>query len=156
MAILVAGLAFAGMYPATTRAEAVGRQEGAYEHVLKQVVQIPVFVLLGTALPWEVWADLGWRAPALVASILLLRRIPALLLLKPAVPQLRMWSEAVFVGWFGPIGVGALYFAAVAHMETHNTEVWAVATLLIAVTTVLHDFTATPFSQLLSKRVMRA
>jgi NhaP-type Na+/H+ or K+/H+ antiporter len=85
-------------------------------------------------------------------TILLLRRIPAVLLLKPFVGQFRTWNEALFVGWFGPVGVGALYFAAVAHKETHNERVWPVATLLIAVTLILHDLSATPLSQWLHRR----
>lgn len=54
---------------------------------------------------------------------------------------------------FGPAGVGALFFAAVAHKETHNEYVWAVTTLLVAATIVLHDLTATPFSQWLGRHV---
>lgn len=155
-AVLVAGVVFARSYKSRERGEAVDRQEREYEHLLKQVLQVPIFVLLGTALPWSEWADLGWKAPVLVVAILLLRRIPALLLLKPLVPQLRTWSEALFVGWFGPVGVGALFFAAVAHKETHNEHVWAVTTLLVAVTIVLHDLTSTPLSQWLARRVPAA
>ena len=58
----------------------------------------------------------------------------------------------MFVGWFGPVGVGALYFAAVAHKETRNEHVWTVATLLIAATIVAHDLTATPLSRWLGRR----
>lgn len=68
---------------------------------------------------------------------------------------LRRWDEALFTGWFGPIGIGALYFAAVAHKETHNEHVWVVTTLLVASTVVFHDLTATPFSRWLGRRVSR-
>lgn len=152
LAVLVAGVVFARVYMGRDRGEAVEHQQREYEHLLKQVLQVPVFVLLGTALPWSEWADLGWKAPALVVTILLLRRIPAILLLKPFVGQLRRWDEALFVGWFGPVGVGAIFFAAVAHKETHNEHVWPVTTLLVAATIILHDLTSTPLSQWLGRR----
>ncbi len=91
-----------------------------------------------------------FAVPALVAAVLLLRRIPAVLLLKPLVGDLRTGAEALFVGWFGPMGVGALFFAAVAHEETGNPDVWPVATLLIAASIVVHDLTATPLSRWLA------
>jgi NhaP-type Na+/H+ or K+/H+ antiporter len=156
VAVLVAGVVFARVYTGRKLGEVVEHQQREHEHLLKQVLQVPVFVLLGTALPWSAWGHLGWKAPALALAILLLRRIPAVLLLKPIVGQLRRWGEALFVGWFGPVGVGALFFAAVAHKETHNDHIWAVATLLIAVTIIFHDLTATPLSQWLGRRSAEA
>ena len=53
-------------------------------------------------------AALGWRGPVLAAAVLLLRRLPVLLALaRPLGLRLR---DAVFVGWFGPIGVSALFY----------------------------------------------
>jgi len=152
LAVLAAGVVFARVYIGRDPREAVDHQQRQYEHLLKQVLQVPIFVLLGTALPWSEWSDLGWKAPVLVVTILLLRRIPAVLLLKPFVGQLPRWDQALFVGWFGPVGVGALFFAAVAHKEAHNEHVWPVTTLLVAVTIILHDLTATPLSQWLGRR----
>ncbi len=114
---------------------------------------MPVFALLGLALPWGEWVELGWAAVALVVAVLLLRRIPAVLLLKPLIGGIRGWDEALFVGWFGPIGVGALYLATVAHKETQLEQVWPVVTLLIAATIVIHDLTATPLSRWLAGRL---
>ena len=152
LAVLAAALAFAWVRGGADDDEALEREERQYEALLKQVLQVPVFFLLGLALPWGEWAALGWRAPALVAAMLLLRRLPAVLLLKPLVGRLRGWDEALFTGWFGPAGVGALYFAAVAHKETGRAEVWAAATLVIAATVVAHDLTATPLSRWLARR----
>ncbi len=85
-------------------------------------------------------------------AVLLLRRIPAMLLMRPLIGQIRNWNEALFIGWFGPMGVGALYFAAVAYKETHLDPIWAVATLLIAASIVVHDVTATPLSKWLGRQ----
>jgi NhaP-type Na+/H+ or K+/H+ antiporter len=38
-------------------------------------------------------------------SILFIRRIPALMLLYKTVPDIHTWQEALFCGWFGPMGV---------------------------------------------------
>lgn len=75
-----------------------------------------------------------------------------MLFLKPLVRQLSRWDEVLYVGWFGPVGVSAFFFPAVPHKETHNERAWAVATLVIAVTIVLHDVTATPLSHWLHRR----
>jgi hypothetical protein len=42
--------------------------------------------------------DGGRKGPGLLVTILLLRRIPVVLLLKRFVGQLRTWNEALFVG----------------------------------------------------------
>jgi NhaP-type Na+/H+ or K+/H+ antiporter len=44
-------------------------------------------------------------------GILLLRRIPAVLVVAKWVPEIRTLREALFVGWFGPMGIGAIYYA---------------------------------------------
>ena len=151
LAVLAAGVAFAWARIGQQKGDALEAQEREYEHLLKQVVQVPVFFLLGTALPWAEWEALGWKAPTLIVAILLLRRVPAILLLRPVVADIRSTREALFVGWFGPMGVGALFFAAVAHAETGNPHVWPVATLLIASSIVVHDLTATPLSRWLAR-----
>lgn len=153
LAVLVAGIAFAWARTGEEKGEELERQQRHYQETIKQVLQVPVFALLGLALPWEEWAELGWSGVALVAAVLLLRRIPALLLLKPLIGDIRRWEEALFIGWFGPIGVGALYLAAVAHKETGFERVWPVATLLIAATIVAHDLTATPLSRWFAGRL---
>lgn len=45
--------------------------------------------------------------------IMLFRRLPWVLATKKLIPDLVTWKEALFTGWFGPIGVGAVYYAQV-------------------------------------------
>ena len=62
------------------------------------------------ALPWEGWLELGWGGLLLVAAVLLLRRLPAVLALRPLLGPLRSkGKDVLFLGWFGPIGAAALY-----------------------------------------------
>ncbi len=87
---------------------------------------------------------LGWRAPLLVVSILLLRRLPIVLLLHPLLGRVRGIREALFLGWFGPIGVAALVYGIFALSRTGHEHVWTITSLLIAASVVAHGLTATP------------
>lgn len=49
--------------------------------------------------------------------ILLFRRLPAVLLLKRAIPAMKTYREALFSGWFGPMGVGAVFLSKIAREE---------------------------------------
>lgn len=46
--------------------------------------------------------------------VLLFRRLPIVLSLYKLIPAIKTWREAVFTGWFGPIGVGAIFYYSVA------------------------------------------
>jgi len=80
------------------------------------LLDVAVFTTLGTALPWGEWhkpeSPVTLTRLALFGiAVLLLRRLPAVFLMQKAVPEIRSPREACFVGWFGPMGVGALYYA---------------------------------------------
>lgn len=75
-----------------------------------------MFTTLGTVLPWDQW--LNKESPVTLgrlflfgAAVILIRRLPSVILLQKLVPEIRSMREACFVGWFGPMGVGALYYA---------------------------------------------
>jgi NhaP-type Na+/H+ or K+/H+ antiporter len=79
------------------------------------LLDVAVFTTLGTVLPWDFWHDsdntsLG-RLALFGACVILLRRLPTVLLLQKLIPEIRSMREAFFVGWFGPMGIGALYYA---------------------------------------------
>ncbi|WP_183153211.1 hypothetical protein [Streptomyces sp. ZS0098] len=53
--------------------------------------------------------------------------------------------DAVFLGWFGPIGLSALFYLTMeAHRLGAAPEVLAAGTLGIAVSTVVHGVTTAP------------
>ncbi|KAI1804649.1 Cation/H+ exchanger [Daldinia bambusicola] len=75
------------------------------------------FMYLGIAMPWGEFhqpATTGITYPRLFGLgilVLLFRRIPALLLTYKTMPAVvKNWREALFMGYFGPIGVGAVYY----------------------------------------------
>ncbi|KAI6088278.1 Na(+)/H(+) antiporter 1 [Hypoxylon rubiginosum] len=75
------------------------------------------FMYLGTSIPWQEFHQpdtTGITYPRLFALgvlVILFRRIPALLVTYKMMPSVvKDWKEAVFMGYFGPIGVGAVYY----------------------------------------------
>ncbi|KAJ9650725.1 hypothetical protein H2198_009974 [Neophaeococcomyces mojaviensis] len=81
--------------------------------ILDLMLNSSMFVYFGTIAPWDKYTDylsIG-RLVSCTVLILLLRRIPSMLVLKRFIPEIRTWSEAIFAGHFGPIGVGAMFLA---------------------------------------------
>lgn len=111
---------------------------------VERLMLVPVFVLFGTLLPWSAWSALGWLGVGFAAWVLLLRRPPVVPLALAASDTPR--RETAFLAWFGPLGVAAIYYVLFA--ESYGIdgyeEVFAAATLAIAVSVVVHSVTATP------------
>jgi sodium/hydrogen antiporter len=143
VAVFVAGLALDQVASASER-----RREERVQEAVNQFFTLPIFTLFGLMLPWSAWAALGWRGALLVAAVLLLRRLPAWLLLGRFVPALRRMRDAAFAGWFGPMGVAALFYAVLALRHTGETLVWPAASLLVAASVVVHGVSAAPLTRL--------
>jgi NhaP-type Na+/H+ or K+/H+ antiporter len=116
---------------------------------------IPIFVLLGTAVPWRGWVDLGWSGAALVLALLLLRRPPVLLLLRPLLQERFSVTDALFVGWFGPIAVAALYYASLMEHRLAEPMIWHVVSLVICGSVVTHGVTGAPLTRALGRSAPR-
>jgi sodium/hydrogen antiporter len=121
--------------------------QGALDHFFT----IPIFAVIGLTAPLDEWWALGWVGLALIAGVLLLRRLPGLMLISRGVNTLRSWPDTLFLGWFGPLGIGALYYAAYAFERTGHEEAWVVGTLVICASIIVHGMTATPFSYLYAR-----
>jgi NhaP-type Na+/H+ or K+/H+ antiporter len=143
LAVFVAGIAL----NMTTSAETRGAQQDVQEAVNRFFI-LPIFVLLGLTLPWEKWAGLGWAGLVLVGFILLLRRLPAVVALSPLVPETQKARDVFFLGWFGPIGVAALYYATLSVHEADAKQAWVVGSLAISASVLVHGLTAGPLTSL--------
>lgn len=126
LAVFVAGLAFDQQVDVNQRHEEEYVVEG-YDRFFTS----PVFLLLG---------------------LLLLRRLPLFLLLGGHSRDLPCRRDGAFSGWFGPIGVAALYYVALAHHHASLTplwpQLWPIVSLLVVASIFVHGLTATPFSRL--------
>lgn len=129
----------------------IGGQERAEEESVQEAIDrfftVYIFVLLGLALPWQQWLALGWKGLLIVIAILLLRRLPAFLLLRPLLGRLKSWHNVLFVGWFGPIGVAAIFYAMLALRHTGLELPWVIGSLVICGSIIVHGSTAVPFTQ---------
>uniref|UniRef100_A0A8H7TTH4 Cation/H+ exchanger transmembrane domain-containing protein n=1 Tax=Bionectria ochroleuca TaxID=29856 RepID=A0A8H7TTH4_BIOOC len=75
------------------------------------------FMYIGSVIPWASFHDPDgtgitiWRLLLLGLMVLALRRIPAVLLLYRLMPSvIANYKEALFMGYFGPIGIGAVFY----------------------------------------------
>ncbi|KAF9516786.1 hypothetical protein BS47DRAFT_1371584 [Hydnum rufescens UP504] len=83
------------------------------------ILNCAVFVFIGS---WIQFSDMTvpalditpGRLAAFFFSILFVRRIPPMILLYKIVPDIHSWQEALFCGWFGPMGVGAVFISTLA------------------------------------------
>src|ERR671921_616582 len=144
LAAFVAGVVFnfAGSSDAKESQEEI-------QEAISRFFDLPIFVVLGMALPWEGWLELGWGGILLVAAVLVLRRLPAVLALRPLLGPLRgKIKDVLFLGWFGPVGAAALYYAAFSFRETGIEAAWTVGSLIICASVVVHGITATPLIKL--------
>lgn len=141
----VAGLAFNVVSSGHDR-----RTEVQIDEVVNQFAVLPFFLVLGAMLPWSEWAHMGWPVWLLALAVLVLRRLPVVLaLMKPL--RLRL-HDAAYLGWFGPVGVAAVYYLAMeAERIEVSTEVLAAGVLIVAASTVAHGVTAAPGRVLFAK-----
>lgn len=128
-------------------------QEESVQEAVNQFFTLPIFGLFGMLLPWEAWVNLGWPALALAVAILALRRVPAVLVLGRAMPVLRHpTKDSLYLGWFGPIGVAAMLYAATAVRHTGEDIVWTVSSLVIMASLIAHGASATPLAKRYGRR----
>ncbi|KAK8022590.1 sodium/hydrogen antiporter nha1 [Apiospora rasikravindrae] len=151
-------------------------EESHVSNVIDLLLNLTYFVYFGTIIPWEQFNNvaMGLSAGKLVAiSILVIffRRIPVMLALKPFIPDVKTWREALFAGHFGPIGVGAIFVAilARAELETEHTIplaelppegtphhalitlVWPIVTFIVVSSIIVHGSSIAVFT--LGKRI---
>jgi NhaP-type Na+/H+ or K+/H+ antiporter len=141
-----AGLALSAAIGDEHQARAAG-----FNHSLAELFQLPLLVLIGMILPFDAWYRIGWPLLFAVVLVLLIRRIPMLLLMKPVLRSIRDWPSAVFVGWFGPIGVGTVFYAAFVLRQAGAAEIYAFATAAIAGSVLAHGLTDTIGPALLAR-----
>ncbi|KAI0976120.1 alkali metal cation/H+ antiporter Nha1 C terminus-domain-containing protein [Xylaria arbuscula] len=109
-------------------------EESHVSNVIDLLINLAYFVYLGTIIPWEMYNDFSiglsaWRLTVMAIFVILFRRIPIMLLLKPVIPDVKTWREALFAGHFGPIGVGAIFVAILVRAELESEHTIPLATI---------------------------
>ena len=127
-------------------------EEDKVHDAVARLFVLPIFVLLGLALPITEWSRLGWSAPLVVLLAVVLRRVATVWALRPLLRGIHDRPETVFLSWFAPIGVSALFYALLAERHTGNHEIFVYVTLAITVSVLVHGLTSAPFSVWLRHR----
>lgn len=122
-------------------------EEDRGQEAVNRFFAIPIFALLGVAIPWDGWRTLGWSGVLLAVAVLLLRRPPVLLLLRPLLPNVRSVPDALFLGWFGPIAVAAIYYASLMEHKLHEPVIWHVVSLILTTSVVIHGMSGAPLTR---------
>lgn len=115
---------------------------------------LPFFLVPGPELPVADWIRMAPATIGAVVLVVLLRRLPWWLMLRPWLGHRCRWRDTAFPGWFGPIGTAAIYYALWAEDRT-GIDFWAVATLAVTLSAALHGVTATPLTNWLFRSTGR-
>ncbi|KAI1106945.1 alkali metal cation/H+ antiporter Nha1 C terminus-domain-containing protein [Jackrogersella minutella] len=151
-------------------------EESHVSNVIDLLLNLTYFVYLGTIIPWEQYNDTSiglsaWRLTVMAIFVILFRRIPIMMLLKPIIPDIKTWREALFAGHFGPIGVGAIFVALLARAELESEHsipepelpepdaefynvillVWPIVTFMVIASIIVHGSSVAVFT--LGKRI---
>lgn len=142
LVVFAAGAAFVQVVSADDR-----HNEEQGQEAVNRFVAMPFFVVLGTALPWAGWATLGPEGGVLTIAVLLLRRPLPLWLMRGLLPSLRGRADALFVGWFGPVAVAAVYYAALMSHHMGEPRIWHVVSLVVFASVIAHGVSAAPLTR---------
>jgi sodium/hydrogen antiporter len=108
-----------------------------------QLLELLVFALFGAAVVVPSWRDAGWRVVVFAVLAVIAVRVAAvaLALVGSGLPA----RSTVFMGWFGPRGIGTLVLGLIV-MERGEIQQGALITQAVVVTItvslVVHSFTA--------------
>ncbi len=151
-------------------------EESHVSNVIDLLLNLSYFVYFGTVIPWDQFnapehGMIPWKLVVIGIFVVFFRRIPIMMALKPIIPDVKTWREALFAGHFGPIGVGAIFAAilARAEMETESTDplgelpppgskdynviylIWPITCFLVIISIAIHGSSIAVFT--LGKRI---
>ena len=133
------------------------RDDGVDEHherfteALSRFFDLPVMFMFGAAVPWQSWMALSWSAVLFAAGILVLRRPLVWLALGWLMPWTSSVASALFAGWFGPVGVAALFYAMLIQQKIGSEIadiVWPTISVAVAASVLAHGVSGTPLTWL--------
>ena len=140
--VFAAGIAF----QAIVGTEIETRHEEV-QSMMERIFIVPVFVIFGAMLPWTDWKEMPLYAWIITPLVIFFRRIPTLFILKPLLPIFPS-KDIFFMGWFGPVGVAALFYITMLLTQYPGHEqLWPVVAYAVLFSTFIHAVTANPLSK---------
>ena len=144
----IIGVFFAGLLYNRRIKQEEDLEEESVQEAIERIFTIPVFFLVGLLLPWKEWMHMGWPLAFFAVAVLLFRRVPALILLKPFLNKISRWPRVLLIGWFGPIGVAALFYAVLSIKKAGYEDALPITIAVITASVLVHGATSVPFSRL--------
>ncbi|CAK7223601.1 hypothetical protein SCUCBS95973_005234 [Sporothrix curviconia] len=88
-------------------------KDDSLQPTIDMLLNVTIFMWYGAVCPWSLFLNGPVPLPRLVALgilVLLLRRLPWIMAIHKIIPQIEDWRHGVFVGFFGPVGVSAIFY----------------------------------------------
>ena len=144
----IIGVFFAGLLFNRSIKKKEDLEEEQVQEAIERIFTIPIFFLLGLVLPWKEWMTFGLPLLLFVLAILFFRRLPALIILKPFLSKISRWPRVLLLGWFGPIGIAALFYAVISIKKAGYEDALPITMAIITASVLIHGITSIPFSRL--------
>jgi hypothetical protein len=78
------------------------------------LLNVSIFAWYGAVCPWYSFAHNNvipiYRLIFIAILVLMFRRLPIVLIMHKRIHQIEEWKQAFFVGFFGPMGVSAIFY----------------------------------------------
>ncbi|KAJ5807976.1 hypothetical protein N7474_009245 [Penicillium riverlandense] len=103
-------------------------KDDSLQPTIDMLLNVSIFLWYGAYLPWSHFRDnpviSTWRLVVLGLLVLLLRRLPWVFGMHKWIHQITEVRQAIFVGFFGPIGVSAVFYLLVSmeFIEEHLSD----------------------------------
>ncbi|KAF4760585.1 hypothetical protein HAV15_005877 [Penicillium sp. str.  len=103
-------------------------KDDSLQPTIDMLLNVTIFLWYGAYIPWDHFGNNSvistWRLVVLGILVLLLRRLPWVFGMHKWIPQIEEVRQAVFVGFFGPIGVSAVFylFVSMEFIEEHLSD----------------------------------
>lgn len=153
VAAFAAGLAFAVV--STTVGQTADTTQ--VSDAIGELLELLVFATFGAFAVIEAWRDVGWRVVVFAIVALFAVRIVAVLLamIRSDVPL----SNTLFMGWFGPRGIGTLVLGLLVVGKgeiQQGTVITQAVVITVTLSLVLHSLTAPLAVRLAAKSAQSA
>lgn len=129
----------------------VETEEHAVQDVIDLLLNSAVFLYIGAIMPWgefgNFWDISPWRLVVLGLAIVLLRRPPWVLAMYKFIPTTHNLREGAFTGYFGCIGVSAIFYVQVAleqipeERERLRNVITPVVYFMVLTSVIIHGIT---------------
>ncbi|KAK4631885.1 Na(+)/H(+) antiporter 1 [Fulvia fulva] len=102
-------------------------KDDSLQPTIDMLLNVAIFMWFGAVCPWHSFVHNSvipiYRLIPLGILVLLLRRLPMVLGFHKQIHQIEHWQHASFVGFFGPIGVSAIFYLYIAREFLREIEV---------------------------------